>query len=166
MIETIPLTNNHTGKGTQEKKGTSKRRRYLESREQTYFFNWINAHFPEHARNLVFAIPNGGSRAAIQLRQPDGSFKRVSLEGKRLKMEGVKAGVPDVFISVPRGTYHGFYLEFKKPSVNKLSHEQALFFDSATRNGYRCLMVNNYMEARKAILEYFNVEKLSDITNV
>ena len=52
-----------------------------EHQEQVNFINWIEYNYPEHK---VFAIPNGE--------------KRHLSVAKRLKAEGVKPGVPDLFI--------------------------------------------------------------------
>lgn len=72
-----------------------------ESIEQTYLFNWSKGmeHFyPE----LFFMhhIPNGGKRDKVTAK-------------KRLKAEGVKPGVPDVFLPVARKGFHGLYIEMK-----------------------------------------------------
>lgn len=49
----------------------------------------------------MFAIPNGGARD--------------SRTGARLKMTGVKPGVPDIFLPVPKGRFAGLFIEMKKP---------------------------------------------------
>jgi hypothetical protein len=48
---------------------------------------------------LLFAIPNGGRRDAVT--------------GARLKAEGVKAGVPDLFLPMARHGFHGLFIELK-----------------------------------------------------
>jgi hypothetical protein len=47
----------------------------------------------------IHAIPNGGARNKVI--------------GKKLKDEGVKSGVLDIFLPVPNTKYHGLYIEFK-----------------------------------------------------
>lgn len=47
----------------------------------------------------VFHIPNGGARN-----------KR---EGAHLKRQGVRPGVPDLCIPMPKGAYHSLYIEMK-----------------------------------------------------
>ena len=59
--------------------------------------NWNTGRFPE--LKLLFHVPNGGKRNAA--------------EAARFKAMGVKAGVPDLCLPVPRGGYAGLYIEMK-----------------------------------------------------
>ena len=71
-----------------------------EAREQSALFGWLEWYgniCPEV--KLAYHIPNGGSRNVI--------------EARNLKLQGVKAGVPDICLPVPRGGYHGMYIEMK-----------------------------------------------------
>lgn len=62
--------------------------------EQVAVVQWCELHCVP-----VFAIPNGGVR-----------HKRTACI---LKAEGVRAGVPDLFVPVARGGYHGLFIEMK-----------------------------------------------------
>ena len=73
-----------------------------EHSEQVGFINWFRAKYPDV---LIFAIPNGEKRA-------------ISV-AKRLKMEGVVRGMPDLF--VPAWT---LWIEMKRVSGGRLSTEQ------------------------------------------
>src|SRR5262245_32523350 len=80
-----------------------------EHAEQVALFMWAWDHrdeFPE--LQSMFAIPNGSERA-----------KPVAA---RLKAEGVKAGVSDVFLPLPivhnSGMYAGLWIEMKKRRPN------------------------------------------------
>lgn len=71
-----------------------------EADQQRKLFQWttfIRTKYPEI--DLMFHIPNGGSRN--------------KLEAANLKKQGVKAGVPDLFLPVGRGSYHGLFIELK-----------------------------------------------------
>jgi hypothetical protein len=52
---------------------------------------------------LLFAIPNGGQRNIIV--------------ASKLKAEGVRAGVPDLFLAFPKKDAAGLFIEMKKPTV-------------------------------------------------
>ena len=69
-----------------------------ESVEQQLLFRWARFYvskYPELA--LLYHIPNGGSRRKS--------------EAGRFKAEGVKAGVPDLFLPAARENFHGLYIE-------------------------------------------------------
>lgn len=71
-----------------------------EHAEQVAFVQWFELTYPNY---LLFAIPNGekrGIHAAV-----------------RLKREGVRAGLPDLFIAQPRGLYGGLFIEMKRKGV-------------------------------------------------
>lgn len=62
---------------------------------------WCALNFNIHPElKLLFAIPNGGERNPIV--------------ASRLKAEGVKSGVPDLFLPVARHGCHGLFIEMKK----------------------------------------------------
>lgn len=74
-----------------------------EAQHQTNVIRWSmihRDHYPELA--LLFHIPNGGSRDPR--------------EAAHMKEQGVKPGVPDLCLPVPRGRYHGLYIEMKTPT--------------------------------------------------
>ena len=73
-----------------------------EHSEQVGFINWFR---DKYSDVLIFAIPNGEKRA-------------ISV-AKRLKMEGVVRGIPDLF--VPAWT---LWIEMKRVSGGRLSPEQ------------------------------------------
>ena len=88
---------------------------------------------------VLFAIPNGGARDAIT--------------GSRLKAEGVRRGIPDLMLAVPRVPLHGLYIEMKLPG-NKLTGEQLLFREFVERNGYAHKTCYSSEEAIDAIKGY------------
>lgn len=69
--------------------------------EQVALFQWAatyESRLPELA--LLFAIPNGGHRHKAT--------------AARLKREGVRAGIPDIFLPCARHGAHGLFIELKK----------------------------------------------------
>lgn len=89
----------------------------------------------------IFAIPNGGSRNKI--------------EAINLKRQGVKPGVPDLCIPVPRRCYHGLYIEMKYGN-NKASDQQEEWIDLLTANGYLAKVCWGAGEAIALIDWYFH----------
>lgn len=111
--------------------------------EQTALFTWaaLNEwHEPRLA--LLFAIPNGGHRSK-------------ATAGK-LKAEGVKAGVPDVFLPA----YHlgreqfGLFVELKRVRGGATSPEQRAWHDRLRRNGYRVEVCKGWTAAAIAICDH------------
>ena len=87
----------------------------------------------------LFAIPNGGPRTAIA--------------GAKLKAEGVKPGVPDLFLPVPRGSKFGLWIELKKPK-GIVSNEQHKWLEFLSIRGYATRVCFGWQEARDALKEY------------
>ncbi len=87
----------------------------------------------------MFAIPNGGQRTAVA--------------GARLKAEGVKAGVPDIFLPIYRRTWSGLWIELKKPK-GVVSDDQNIWLDFLATQEYCTRVCWGWEEARNALLEY------------
>ena len=88
---------------------------------------------------LLFAIPNGGARNIV-------------VAGK-LKAEGVKAGVPDLFLPAPRGVYHGLFIELKAPK-GKVQANQKEWLAALGLQGYRSVVCYGWEEAKDTIMQY------------
>ena len=92
--------------------------------------------------DLLYAIPNGGHR-------------HISV-AKKLKAEGVKAGVPDLCLPVPSGEFHGLYIEMKDGAKKKPTKEQSWWCVRLTAAGYKVCICHSATEAIKAIENYYN----------
>jgi hypothetical protein len=110
--------------------------------EQVVFMRHIFYTMPQ-IEPFLFAIPNGGLRNKTT--------------AARLKAEGVKPGVPDLFLSLPSGTYHGLYIEMKRSEGGKLSPEQKEMLDRFGGVGYMTVVANGADEALDAVKEYLEV---------
>lgn len=113
-----------------------------ESQEQKALFQWAalaEQKYPE--LRLMHHVPNGGLRDA-----------RTAVN---LKREGVKRGVPDISLPVPRGKYHGLYIEMKV-GKNKLTKEQQQWFKSLEEEGYATHVCYSWLEAREVIEKYLS----------
>lgn len=95
----------------------------------------------------LFAIPNGGARNAIT--------------AGRMKAEGVKKGVADIFLPVKKSETQfqfkasGLWIEMKVGN-KKLSNEQYVFCDFVLRQGYRFYLAYSWEKAAKTIETYLN----------
>lgn len=108
--------------------------------EQAAVIEWAEAmrsRIPELA--LLFAVPNGGYRHPAT--------------AARLKREGVRAGVPDLCLPVPRGKWHGLFIEMKAGG-NKPTPEQRDWLSLLTSQGYRAVVANG-AEMAKAVIETY-----------
>src|SRR5699024_826416 len=75
--------------------------RMTEHDEQVQRIRWAGlARGAYPALRWLHAVPNGGARNIVVAR--------------KLKAEGVQRGVPDLCLPVPRGPYHGLYIELKR----------------------------------------------------
>lgn len=111
-----------------------------ESQEQQALFTWKEyneAMIPE--LSMMFHIPNGG--------------KRDKITAARLKAEGVKSGVPDICLAVPRGENHGLFIELKVGS-NKPSENQKKWIGMLRNQGYRVEVCYGWVEAAAVIKDY------------
>lgn len=117
----------------------------LEHNEQVALFEWaklVSKRYPE--LDLMFAVPNGGKR-----------HKAVALKMMR---EGAKSGVPDIFLPVPSGNWHGLFIEMKVGS-NKPTGNQVWWLENLAEQGYRTEVCYGFEEAQKIIEEYLDVRR-------
>ena len=114
-----------------------------EHAEQAAVIKWAkqleNAH-PE--LKLLFAIPNG------ELRK-----KRTA---NKLRAEGAKAGVPDLFLPVARKGVHGLFIEMKYGN-NKPSAEQMEWMNRLEGQEYAVFVCWSFDAARKVIEDYLSL---------
>lgn len=120
-------------------------KKYYEEAEQTALFQ-ICAY--NKLLKWLHAIPNGG--------------KRNPREAKRLKAQGVKAGVHDCFLPKARGVYHGCYIEMKYGD-NKLSDKQIEFAIEIIKEGYCSFVCYSSREAEAAIKMYLQLQPNEEI---
>ena len=108
--------------------------------EQVALFEWARVSvntYPELCN--MFAIPNGGAR-------------HKAVAGK-LKMEGVRAGVPDICLAVANHKHHGLFIEMKF-GQNKLQDEQKAWKDKLEIEKYAHVVCYTWIEAKDEITKY------------
>lgn len=118
--------------------------------DQVRIFAWAEiakGAYPE--LDMLFAIPNG---AKLPWKK-DSQGRRFSSEAVRLKKEGLRPGVPDMFLAVPRGPYHGLFIELKH-GKNKPSGVQVSFLAALSSQGYYAVPVWEWQDAIQLITNY------------
>lgn len=99
----------------------------------------------------MFSIPNGAHYAGNKT-------KRIA-QSKKLKREGLKPGVSDIFLMVARGGYHGLFIELKdiKKTEKDVSDTQWEHIYAAREEGYKAEYAIGAEEAIKIIDQYMNL---------
>lgn len=121
-----------------------------ESAHQQALFCFFALHRKEYPETeWMFAIPNGGERNPIV--------------AAKLKAEGVKAGVPDIFLPCSgaegkaadgNSYWHpGLFIELKVKK-NKLSKEQGEYVRALTEAGFVVMICYGWEAARDVIIKY------------
>lgn len=92
-----------------------------------------------HPGIVCFAIPNGGRRGRI--------------EAAIMKGEGVTAGVPDVFVALPRPPYAGLFVEFKSAKGRPTPAQRAMQ-ERLVDAGYLVAEIRDFETWRRTIIAY------------
>ena len=115
-----------------------RKKHHPEHTEQVLFIHWA-----VHQEKLpVFAIPNGGHR-----------HKQVA---KMLKAEGVRPGVPDLFLPLAYGGHFGLFIEMKA-NDGKLSTDQLEWCKRLSNDGYCVIVPQGHKVAIEAVKEYLSL---------
>lgn len=110
---------------------------------------WVALDAQRHPEiGLLFAIPNGGVRNIVV--------------AKKLKAEGVKPGVPDLFLPVPRIARcghracdrAGLFVELKRTQHATISPEQERWHQALLNQSYAVRVCRGWEAARVVLIEY------------
>ena len=118
-----------------------------EGPQQKLFFDWLRFTYPDVYKH-TFHIPNGGQRS--------------SKTGAKMKREGVKRGVPDIMVALPKGQWPAMFIEFKaaKPHDSAVSPEQKEWLNQLNQAGYLAVVCRGVGEAKKAITDYLMADEV------
>lgn len=113
-----------------------------ESKHQQNVIKWtqqpsIRSKYPELA--LLYHIPNERKCSQVQ--------------GRLLKLQGVKSGVPDLHLPVARGNYHSLYIEMKS-ETGRASDNQKWWIEHLSAQDNKCIVCHSWKEAVKALEDY------------
>jgi hypothetical protein len=92
---------------------------------------------------MLFAIPNGKAASSIR-------------EAVNAKRTGLKRGVPDMFLPIPIGEWHGLFVELKRANGVKsdLKPEQAEWLQRLQDAGYQTAVAFGWKAAVAEIAGY------------
>lgn len=93
---------------------------------------------------LLYHVPNGGHRSKA--------------EAGRFKAEGVKAGVPDLCLPIPRGRYHGLYIELKRIRDGRTSENQDKWLAALQAQGYMAVVCKGWEAAAETLKSYLELQ--------
>lgn len=114
----------------------------LESDLQAAIIRWastMEGRYPE--LRWLTHCPNGGRRNAR--------------EAMNLKAQGVRPGILDLFLDVPRGGYHGFRWELKRPKSNEVpTKEQCEYMAFLDAQGYFSGWSNDFEVTKAVLIDY------------
>ena len=113
-----------------------------EHQEQAALFEWaerVERRYPE--LQWLYAVPNGGHRH--------------KLTAIKLKAEGVKPGVLDVHLDIPRHNYHGWRGELKVNN-NKPTKSQKKWIEHHKQNGYFADWFKGWDAMRENLIWYLS----------
>jgi VRR-NUC domain len=119
--------------------------RLTEHQEQCLTISFCNSQSLTDRRfGMIFAIPNG-------------TWAKNIGAARKAKSEGVKKGVPDLFLPVPTSESHGLFLEMKRTGASTTSVEQKQWLKELQAQGYTCKVCKGHREAIAAIQDYLKV---------
>lgn len=122
-----------------------------EDGNQIALFCWAQQNLDKYPElKFLFAIPNGGSR-------------HIAEAGKLVAM-GVKRGVPDIFLAVPKAGWHGLFIELKRPvsvgkKAGKTSEHQDIWIDDLRSQCYGVAVCYGFEEAKNTLIQYLKYGK-------
>lgn len=99
---------------------------------------WI-AHYP-HIDRYFFHIPNG--------------LLKNTLSSQELRARGVKRGLPDFFLAIPKSPYNGLFIELKRDKRAPASAEQNEWLQAFSKGGYAATIAIGWLEAKTIITQY------------
>ncbi len=89
--------------------------------------------------------------------------------GYQRKLMGVRKGVSDFFLALPRGSttserssYHGLWIELKRRSGGSLSESQKIWIERMQKVGYAARVCLGFDHAVRTVEAYLRLEKKAD----
>lgn len=108
--------------------------------------NYLKTFLPEPF--IIFSVPNGGLRDIGT--------------AKKLKAEGVLAGIPDLVIPIAKETYNALYIEVKKPG-GSVSAAQLKVHRNLRAWNNKVVVCYSVKEIVCTVISYFMPEVLTNV---
>lgn len=125
----------------EEKKAKTKRKnKDDEHRIQSSCVQWFRLAHSDIA-GLLYAVPNGGRRDAVT--------------GRKMKEEGVLAGVSDLNLDVPNRFYHGLRIEMKT-RTGRQQKSQIEFQHLVESQGYKYAICRSFDDFKRCVDRYLH----------
>jgi len=107
--------------------------------------NYMAGQYPE--LELLYATPNAGKR----------SFGAA----KYMHREGMRAGIPDLFMPCARQGFHGLFIEMKNNVGRKgtVTEQQKWWLDRLAREGYKTVVCYGVQDAVDEIVYYLGIKE-------
>lgn len=132
-----------------------------ESRIQQDFIKAVDLFFNRYYPSMCVTIENSKKvkRRVAPLFAVPNEGKRGRQTAMRMKAQGLRSGVPDVFLTVRTTRYSGFYIEFKKPETARsrkgsCEPNQKSWLEFLRKTGYRTKICYSSVEAMEAVEAY------------
>lgn len=116
-------------------------RRHEEDDIQSGVVDWFGVIWPRF-RRLIHHSPN------------EDAYKHA----QRAAALGMQKGFPDLFVAVPRGVYHGLFVEMKT-AEGTASPEQREMLALLSGQGYACAIAHGQSTARAYITRYMELKE-------
>ena len=112
-----------------------------EHQHQVAVIDWWASYAPTKGLDvrLLWAMPNAAKRSYAL--------------ANHMKSEGLRAGVPDLFLALPIPLFHGLFVEMKS-TKGKPTAEQAHYLALLRGQEYNCVVCHGADEAMTAIKAY------------
>lgn len=116
-----------------------------------------NEHGEQHALfQFTDTIANTGRYPGLGLMYANPNWRPKEGERIHLAEEGVKTGVPDIFLPVARGIFHGLFIEMKE-GKNKPTKDQKWYLDQLGKQGYMTVVAYGFEQAWDTIVYYYGL---------
>ncbi len=125
-----------------------------EHQEQKALIDWFAYAYPKW-KEFLWAVPNGAYLGRDE--------KTRIIVMRKLKAEGLKAGVPDLTLAIPSLTHHGMFIEMKATgrTWKDVSKEQKAYIERLQEVGYYAVACAGFEDARSEINKYMKTLPLA-----